>query len=116
MDKNNDEVIAIFMGWVIDNSFPDKNHVYRLGERIETKNTFKFSTSWDWLIPIVEKIESNPLNDVCIFKEATQIRVWDGGHESFLWKVLEPDGSSKIAHCYRAVVKYIEWYNLQPKQ
>lgn len=69
--------------------------------------------SWDWLMPVVEKIESDPLMDVCIFKEATQIRRWDGSKEVFEWKILEPDGSSKIAHVYRAVIKTIQWYNSQ---
>ncbi len=66
---------------------------------------------WNWIIPVIEKIESNPINDVCIFKEATQIRVWSGDKEMFIWKVLEPDANSKIAHVFRAVVKYIKWYN-----
>lgn len=55
MEQNNDEIIAVFTGWVIDNSFPDKNHVYRLGGRIETKNTFKFSSSFDFLMPSIKK-------------------------------------------------------------
>lgn len=70
---NNDEIIAVFMGWTIDNSFPDKNFVYRLGNRIETKNTFKFSRSWDAFMEAYKKFhvclselhKSMPPNTAC---------------------------------------------------
>ena len=50
--------IALFMGWRIDNSFPDKGRVYRLGGRLELDTTFKFHQSWDALMPCVIKCES----------------------------------------------------------
>lgn len=61
--------IALFMGWRLDNSFPDKGRVWRLGNRIELDTTFKFHSSWDVLMPCIFKhceafIEKgNPSND-----------------------------------------------------
>ncbi len=46
------------MDWKIDNSFPDKDRVWRSpGNNIELGTTMKFSQSWDWLIPVVEKVK-----------------------------------------------------------
>lgn len=46
-------IIAKFMGWKIDNSFPDKGRVWRLNNIVELDTTFKFHKSWDALIPVI---------------------------------------------------------------
>lgn len=89
------ELIAEFMGWKIDNSFPDKDHVYRLGNRIETKNAFKFSTSWDALMPVVEKITQ-------IARKLGQ-QAW----VDTAYHLLNAD----INIVYNSVVDFIKWYN-----
>ena len=48
-------LIALFMGWRIDNTFPDKGRVYRLGGHLELDTTFKFHQSWDALMPAIQK-------------------------------------------------------------
>lgn len=103
------EIIAQFMGLPLtkkSKSFVSTRHDIEIPFM-----RWRYDKEWNWLIDVVEKIESNPINDVCIFKEATQIRVWSGDKEMFIWKVVEPDANSKIAHVFRAVVKYIKWYN-----
>lgn len=50
-------IIAKFMGYVLDNSFPDKGRVYRKGNSIELDTTFKYHLSWDLLMPVVKKID-----------------------------------------------------------
>lgn len=52
----NDIKIALFMGWVVDNTFPDQEKVYRLGKQIELDTTLKFRHSWDELMPVVLKL------------------------------------------------------------
>jgi hypothetical protein len=51
--------IAKFMGWKIDNSFPDKDRVWRLNNIVELDTTFKFHKSWDAIMPVIYK-----LNDI----------------------------------------------------
>lgn len=54
--------IAHFMGWRIDNSFPDKDRVWRRNNCIELDTTFKFHTSWNALMPVIVKlINQKPL-------------------------------------------------------
>ena len=45
--------IAKMMGWKIDNSFPDKDRVWRSpGGAIEMDTTLKFHKDWNWLMPV----------------------------------------------------------------
>lgn len=116
--KTDNELIADFMQLQVSKGVHNDNRIYYKipfyhDSLIAPMDDFRYHISWDWLIPVIEKIESDPLNDVCIFKEATQIRRWNGEHSIFDWKILEPDGGSKIAHVYRAVVKYIDQHNKQ---
>lgn len=51
-------LIALFLGWKIDNTFPDKNRVYRSPKNsIELDTTFSFHKSYDLLMPIVKMID-----------------------------------------------------------
>lgn len=69
----NNKLIAEFMGW--DNGIIE----------------LKFHASWDWLMPVVEKIE--------------QV------HEGVPQELMNVSLFSTIYDVYKAVVKYIEWYN-----
>ena len=58
--KEKSIVLAKFLGYEIDNSFPDKNKVYRLGNKIELDTTFKFHTDYNELMKVWSKLlESN---------------------------------------------------------
>lgn len=48
--------IAKFMGWKIDNSFPDKGRVWRFNNIIELDTTFKFHNSWDNIMPVIRAL------------------------------------------------------------
>jgi hypothetical protein len=98
----------------------------------------KYSTSWDWLIPVVEKIESLDLSEygykwedmdgetrynnqnICVEIERNQCWIYmnlqlDPLHtinaETFNKKC-----DSKIDAVYGAVVEFIEWYNTISKK
>ena len=95
----NDIVIANFMGWKIDDSFPDKGKVWRsTGKSIELETTFKFNKSWDLLMPVVEK---------CLCSSESESREFDKHYDSIhdsLW-------SLNIDSTYNSVVEFIKWYN-----
>ena len=73
MEEN--KLIAEFMGWDVKNptTIPTNLHLSNLeldnGEIIE----LKYDTSWDWLMPVVEKIESDERYDVDIMQYGTRI-------------------------------------------
>lgn len=73
----------------------------------------KYHSSWDWLMPVVEKIESLKF-DVRI----NGVTDHAGGlHQSCYiedWKsddVAKYHSSSKIESVYKAVVEFIKWHN-----
>ena len=50
-------LIARFMGWKIDNSFPDKDRVWKSpGGRTELDTTLKFHKDWSWVMSVVERL------------------------------------------------------------
>jgi hypothetical protein len=51
-----DKAIAYFMGWRIDNSFPDKGKVWRKGSYIELDTTFKFSVDYNALMEVFDAV------------------------------------------------------------
>jgi len=75
------------------------------------ENDYQFHKSWDWLMPVVEKIENQGL-DVIINTKTCVIN--DVGEDRF-----EPFESystgAKIDATYYAVIEYIKWYNKQQK-
>lgn len=84
-------------------------------ERILTMN-LEYHTSWDWLMPVVEKIENleyidrmgrfhfNAIN----FEENYTCVVTD--KEEYFTQV---EGETKIDATYLSVVEFIKWYNEQ---
>ena len=103
---NDNKLIAEFMEWKIDNSFPDKDKVYRLGKRIELGNTFKFHSSFEWLMPVVEKIESLGYEVSIISNEC---EIGTEGYKYTQISLVKDD--NKLRCVYKAVVEFINYYN-----
>lgn len=75
----------------------------------------KYHSSWDWLMPVVEKIESELYNDLkfCVnmaFKECVIAEVDDDFY------VFYQESESKIKAVWKAVVQFIDWYNINHKR
>lgn len=114
----NNKLIAEFMGWEeADNDmydFPD-NFKDTLREEYDCidGSLMKFNTSWDWLMPVVEKIES------FIFDEDNSFNVTIGAtnycviqdSNGEVYDEVEDMGESKIQTVYNGIVKFIKWYN-----
>jgi hypothetical protein len=68
----------------------------------------KYHTSWDWLMPVVEKIESLGYNvdidgESCVIILTLQPLKLIWNHES----------DTKLSAVYTACIKFINWYNTQ---
>jgi len=72
----------------------------------------KYHTSWDWLMPVVEKIELVMLeNDNSInvtIGSSLYCTIQDSHMEVIELNTCEP---TKILTVYKAVVEFINWYN-----
>lgn len=73
----------------------------------------KYHSSWDWLMPVIEKIETSADDktghmEVTINENHCTVYQWD-------FKVIakDYDGKSKINAVWRTIVKFLKWYNHQ---
>jgi len=65
-----------------------------------------YSSSWDWLIPVIEKIES--LGYFCMINKWSSVYT---GSQSDRINITTVEGKSKIENTHKAVTIFIKWYN-----
>ena len=122
---NGNKIIAIFMGF--SERKPDEQFetiwFSKGGFSQYGINQLKYHSSWDWLMPVVEKIESIWIGHTQpIVKIAgAYCQIADNGgyfaKNSELYKDNQIGGEcplnkyTKIENTYRVVVLFIEWYN-----
>lgn len=106
----NNQLIAKFDG----KSFYDASDKDWNGERRDFElSQLKYHESWDWLMPVIEKIEEITLlsavgMNVNIYNQLTEIKCrWTGEIIAY------GKGKSRIQAAYYAVVEFIKWYNQQ---
>jgi len=112
MSKENNKLIAEFMGMELGD---DKTMYYDDAENLHPPtpvDELKFHTSWDWLMPVVEKIEctttDNNDNSDSFFN--VMIEVFEcniNGGDICICK----SGNTKHKAIYKAVVEFINQLN-----
>ena len=110
------KLIAEFMGIKIIQSRYGCNHPLVTCPYPDYSN-LKYHSSWDWLMPVVEKIE-NDLQDsfnVDIINK-NQCEIVRNGNEFICGYGFETIYHSKIKAVYYSVVEFIKWYNLCQKE
>ncbi len=114
----NNKLIAEFMGLVVSDS---DNYTSELHTNVDVD--LKYHTSWDWLMPVVEKIEEIAIDDghrnqyerLAVKEHRYQVdmgytqcsihdRVRDG-------VIASADMGTKLLSTHRAVVEFIKEYN-----
>ena len=72
-----------------------------------------YHTSWNWLMPVVEKIETLGLNiPIDIHWHGTYIGDRKSNHRIIGYV----KGGKRLNHTYDAVVEFIKWYNEQSEE
>lgn len=113
--KTDNEIIAEFMGWERwrFDWLPNKLH-RGAGDKVEgvAIHQLKYDTSWDWLMPVVEKIqklysEAFPSNEKFI---ELILAKQDPIDSEYIEVIALPLGVS-IQEAHAAIVKFIKWYN-----
>lgn len=128
--KTDNELIAQFMDYVINPvdgglTFSKLEDVEYIGDQVygEWHCIDLFEKSWDWLMPVVEKInEPEVVNgklirspaDVTIFYKACSIKFSpDEDFEDAEEYERQISANSKIDAVYASVIGFIKWYNSQ---
>tara|TARA_R100001480_G_scaffold135528_1_gene132689 strand:+ start:644 stop:937 length:294 start_codon:yes stop_codon:yes gene_type:complete len=91
--QENNKIIAEFMGVV----FHDDENQYYNADGLHIGNTLHYHTSWDWLMPILGKIE-----DLNYELPEDSNLIGDITHGLV---------SIDIEMTFEAVVEFIKWYN-----
>ena len=106
---DNNKLLAEFMGYV--NLTPtDKDfNIYEgtnkvIGKLIETNFEKRFHTDWNWLMEVVEKVESLGCR-VEIINSTSKIEPI----------ITHSEYITKIEAVYNACVEFVKWYNEQNK-
>lgn len=112
------KLIAEFMGYVLHSSFDGDMTYWNHGDkyfkpkaviRLDKGEVLEFDTSWDWLMPVVEKIERIEGVIVDIHREATKIKFYISDIKE--WSTTKWDQEDKIKHVYQAILEFITWYD-----
>jgi hypothetical protein len=110
-------LIAEFMGLKKSNRLYEKSFTYVGDDIIKAGLPFKngimgncmddlpFHNSWDWLMPVAEKIHSTYKASIEIHGSSVK-----AGYD---YETHIEAGGSMIQNTYQAVVKFIQWYNDQ---
>lgn len=119
MDKEEiiegNKLITEFMGVKsVINSENKKVYWFENPEKGFLESQLKYDSSWDWLIPVVEKIESLNYSTAINYKFGIdlsyQIVICQGDYFEFIQQAKE-----KITAVYKGVIEFIKWYNTQSK-
>ena len=111
----NNKLIAEFMGYefITNNIF-----INRLPKDfLNNSESYKcFHNSWDWLMPVVDKIESfifqnDEFYNFNILGGCYVIVISSHGNEL----ITSDEGQSKLECVYIAIIEFIKWYNQQNK-
>ena len=122
-EKTNRDDTFIEIGNAVPNSEDRETFLYWLDD-------LEFHTSWDWLMPVVEKIENLKLGDIDPFNDGDIhldcepcVEISNKYCNIFLQATMrvvdnffDRGGNSKIEATYIAVTEFIIWYNNQQKQ
>ena len=101
------------MGFKLQKSIFRKELVYEIGDcdslQSDGSNEYlpdylHYNTSWDWLMPVVEKIE----RDSTVRIDNDTVFILSKGYST-----LTQFNDNKINMVYNAVVEFIKWYNQQ---
>ena len=106
----NNKLIAEFMGY-------PKHKIDFVGKRLNFENS-KHNTyhkDWNWLMPVVEKIESFVLNDDNSFNVTIGATNYCVIQDSYgeIYENIEDSEETKLLTVYKAIIKFIKWYNEQ---
>jgi len=105
---NGNKLIAEFMGAKLncesglEVNFHMNEFGYKIGNGDETFNSLKFHKSWDWLIPVINKIYNS--DEYIEYKKL--LNQFSNGIEI---------NTTYIQVTWADVITYIKWYNTQNK-
>lgn len=100
----NNKLIAEFIGGKMKVENYHGINIIEIDNKTFDLNGLKYHSSWDWLMPVVEKIWSITNNRGSLF-------YFEVNDELTIYGKEESSMDSNKGNCYSAVVEFIKWYN-----
>lgn len=105
--ENDNKLIAEFMGAEVT-ELEIGDIYYPINGCSVFLRKMKYHESWDWIMPVVEKIEA--LGYGCTIGMGTYVVIQDDTTESGV-EITRMTDNNKLTGTYEAVVEFIKWYN-----
>jgi len=103
--SNSNVLMAHFMGLKCGNDWEVRSEIAQWCHPMD----LKYDKSWDWLMPVVEKIETMDYG----FKMCRKVvEVYVDSTKEVILKTKE---SCRMESLFKAVVEFINWYNANKK-
>lgn len=134
---NSNKLIAEFMGVKPCKKHPDKQCFLTIKDNkhsnLQYFHLLKYHKSWDWLMPVIDKIESLDLRKngydfpkVKFLGDHVEIFAYSEYRSDYVywkewmdiagnWHKHVHQTNSKIEAAYQVVVEFIKWYNSEKK-
>ena len=114
----NNQLIASFLGQTSTiYEFPQFGYIKSNGDWKDTfsASELKFHSDWNWLMEVVEKIESLEVDKITFDFFITQEKAHIHYCKNNEWfsNIFISEGKSKIQNTYNNCVEFIKWYNQQ---
>ena len=105
------KLIAEFMG-IKTKVYSDRPSIvyYDYNGFMNSTDQMEYHSSWDWLMPVVQKIETM---DSCRYKIILhfEIAFIDDTATRPDSSVIRASGNNRLETAYNMVIKFIQWYN-----
>ena len=113
MNYTNNKLIAEFMGYDISTLVPSGIEVVEFENNDIKVECLRYHTSWDWLMPVVEKIEDIECKETST--ELVGYHLYDIEIRQNVTTIhgtnIEETAGDKLFNTYNAVVEFIKQYN-----
>jgi hypothetical protein len=78
----------------------------------------KYHASWDWLMPVVEKISgiNKMFFHIKISQYSSLVEVWDDKSKEVISEGYNEEPNMLIKSIYEAVIDFIQWHNQSKQQ
>ncbi len=117
--KEENKLIAEFMGWTQQmdvterfyGAWFDENNIRKAWSEYQGNEPLLFDSSWDWLMPVVEKIEGMGCIVEIWLSLGKGCKIVKGSFKTPLITIANTESNSTIKAVYEAVVDFINWHN-----
>lgn len=117
--EQGNKLIAEFMGKSTKKVWADCVLITETGKKLGglVDPSFYYHSSWDWLMPVLEKIRNDHFVNIEMYGDYTFVRITKDKDLPNNKRQIRSEHKQTITAIYGATIQFIQWYNSQtPKR